>query len=221
MNKQLFSTAIITAVFVLIAQFVSGLVGQSVLNLGGAGTGYTHYQTENFLQGLYAGTSGQFHVSNSGAITNSGTLAQTGIATFSGASTFASTLQVDSVRYGGLPLNVATTTKILSAAEACDYSAINFAAQAVSSTLRFPSSTAMISDCLSLIGGSKLLKVFAASSSAADIALAVGDASTTIYFPNEVNASGTYLQLNTLMTLDISSPSSTTGAVNIIVNKYK
>jgi len=38
-------------------------------DLGRAGIGPTHYQTENFLQGLYGGTVGQFKVSNAGKIT--------------------------------------------------------------------------------------------------------------------------------------------------------
>lgn len=41
---------------------------------GAAGIGPNHYQAENFLQGLYAGTTGQLKVTNAGVLTTSGSL---------------------------------------------------------------------------------------------------------------------------------------------------
>jgi len=38
-------------------------------DLGKAGAGQTHYQAENFIQGLFGGSTGQFKVSNAGKIT--------------------------------------------------------------------------------------------------------------------------------------------------------
>lgn len=43
-------------------------------NLGASGLGPNHYQTENFLQGLYAGPNGQAGFGSNGALTAGGTI---------------------------------------------------------------------------------------------------------------------------------------------------
>lgn len=69
MNKQnlvgaLAVVALLVSVFGL---YRIGTVTQALNAIGAAGVGPTHYQTENFLQGLYAGTAGQFYVDSTGA----------------------------------------------------------------------------------------------------------------------------------------------------------
>jgi len=80
-------------------------------DLGRAGIGPTHYQTENFLQGLYGGTVGQFKVSNAGKITVASTtygivLQGSGLQVKGSDSTSCYTLQVSN----GSVVSAATST---------------------------------------------------------------------------------------------------------------
>ena|SRR3990167_763525 len=97
MKNILISLAVAVVVF-----FVLSFSGAGNL-LGGAGIGPTHYQDENFLQGLHAGTSGQLIVSNAGLLTTSGGVTNTGAFTQSGAVALTSTLTVGS---GGTAVNL-------------------------------------------------------------------------------------------------------------------
>ena len=78
-------------------------------SLGAAGVGPTHYQTENFLQGLYAGTVGQFYVDRSGNVSSSqltaATVSFTGEVTLGSCSTKSYTLPI-------IPAGEATSTSI-------------------------------------------------------------------------------------------------------------
>lgn len=65
MKHKLITGIIVVAVLAL-AFFQFG--GPTLFGAAQSGTGPTQYQPWNFLQGLYAGTLGQFHVSNNGTI---------------------------------------------------------------------------------------------------------------------------------------------------------
>lgn len=83
-----FSFAVV-AVLVVVA-LGGGYAGAALFNqthLGAAGPGPTHYQQENFLQGLYAGQTGQFKLTNAGVLTDSGAVTFSGASTLSGATT--------------------------------------------------------------------------------------------------------------------------------------
>lgn len=90
--------SVLTLVFAVLYFSAMGL-------FGAAGIGPTHYQAENFLQGLYAGTSGQFSVSNTGALTSSGANTLSGATTFSGNTTIqqsaSSSLYIGGADYTG------------------------------------------------------------------------------------------------------------------------
>lgn len=64
---------IIVLVASIIGGFVSGLVGNQSDPVG-ASSGFAHYQTESFLQGVSAGARDQFSVSNTGVLTTSGNI---------------------------------------------------------------------------------------------------------------------------------------------------
>lgn len=81
------SLKVFTAVLGVLVLAVVGLYFRDSNNLGAAGIGPNHYQAENFLQGLYGGTGGQFVVSNVGALTSSGANALSGATTLSGTNT--------------------------------------------------------------------------------------------------------------------------------------
>jgi hypothetical protein len=68
MTKNLYIGALVVAF--LVTLFAGYGLHSSGL-LGAAGPGPTHYQAENFLQGLYAGVAGQFAVTNTGGVTAS------------------------------------------------------------------------------------------------------------------------------------------------------
>ena len=204
MNKTLnyISLGVQTLTLVLIGFLLFG--GSSVLG------GVTNYDQVDTTDG--------YSVDGTSIINGSGVW--TGTITAANAGTFNNTLQVDSIRYGSSPLNVATTTKILSASEFCDNSGIDFLPQGVSSTLRYPSSTALIADCLSLNGGVVEKFVKNTSSSASDLILSAGDASTTIvYSPN--NASSTFLKISNIFQVRARNVSSTTGEVRLEVVKFQ
>lgn len=71
-------------VIVLGVNYFSSVAAQ---NLSGAGTGENHYKTENFLQGLFAGTLGQLKVTNSGALQLLNTSGAPGAGIYIGSST--------------------------------------------------------------------------------------------------------------------------------------
>lgn len=72
MTKKIYILGALAVIALLVSVFAFYRVG--TIQLGSAGIGQNHYQSENFLQGLYAGTTGQFQINNSGAITTSGGL---------------------------------------------------------------------------------------------------------------------------------------------------
>ena len=77
---------LVIGVLVVLALVFGVLYYQAQSQLGGAGSGPNHFQTENFLQGLFGGTAGQFGVRNNGTTFNAGGVE------------------------GGTVLNIATTT---------------------------------------------------------------------------------------------------------------
>lgn len=74
MNKFLLALAVVA---LLVSVGAGYLAVKTNGLLGAAGYGSTHYQTENFLQGLYAGTTGQTQVTNGGAVLVGGTATST------------------------------------------------------------------------------------------------------------------------------------------------
>ena len=60
---------IIIGVLIVTTLIFGGLYFNTSSQLGAAGIGPTHYQTENFLQGAYFGKTGQSKFSNTGTLT--------------------------------------------------------------------------------------------------------------------------------------------------------
>jgi len=101
----------ILAVLVVLFGILYFNAQSQLADLGRAGIGPTHYQTENFLQGLYGGTVGQFKVSNAGKITVASTtygivLQGSGLQVKGSDSTSCYTLQVSN----GSVVSAATST---------------------------------------------------------------------------------------------------------------
>ena len=85
--KQLLLSALVGAVSALLVFLVAGLFSSA--GVGAIGIGPNHYQKENFLQGFSGGRTGQFDVSNAGAVITSSTL------TVQGASDFRDEISLD------------------------------------------------------------------------------------------------------------------------------
>ena len=79
--KHLALVASVSAGVALLVFFLAGLVGSSA-GLGAIGIGPNHFQKENFLQGFSGGRTGQFDVSNAGAVITSSTLTVQGVSDF-------------------------------------------------------------------------------------------------------------------------------------------
>ena len=155
-NLKLLGVAVLGAVVALVGFM---LVGQPVGQLlGGAGIGQNHYQTENFIQGLYAGTSGQFRVTNAGAITTSGAQNNSSTLTVEGATALRSTLTVTGetrtplVEMGTVAtLTTNATTATLTAAQVCDSNVIAWSPGA-SASATLPTAALVFADCLTTNG---------------------------------------------------------------------
>jgi len=100
MNQTL-KTILVAGATAIVVSLVLLLVGNTTsMQLGGAGAGPTHFQDENFVQGLHGGTAGQFILKNTGAVSSSAVFSVSGATTFAGAITLS----------GAKTLSGATTT---------------------------------------------------------------------------------------------------------------
>ena len=129
----------------LVLLFILVLVGGYQSGPGAAGTGETHYQTENFLQGLFAGTGGQFSISNLGVIKTTGDFNASGTPTFEVTSTFRQAIQLENCataeytltalagngHTGTTTTNIASTTVTLSGVPTDGVMLVSFATTSV------------------------------------------------------------------------------------------
>ena len=108
--------------------------------LGAAGAGQTHFQAENFLQGLFGGTTGQFRVRNDGSTVTKGLV------------------------QGGTVLSLATTTApyYLSGSEVCGVGLISATSTTKQANMMvvFPAATSTAASCLLSNGDSTSLRVY-------------------------------------------------------------
>lgn len=208
---------IIKVFTVVLAVLVLGVVGlyfKSSDNLGAAGIGQNHYQAENFLQGLYGGTRGQFVVSNVGALTSSGAMTLSGALTQSGAATFTSGLTLETIRFGGIKTLASAATTTLTAADVCDTTngMLLFSPKTANSSTTLPSATALIADCLDTVGEYK--DVLYGNSSTTGSSFLLAGASSTLL----TNASGTAsvsVNAGKYAVLRFQYTSSTAGTVDV------
>jgi hypothetical protein len=177
----------------------------------GANPGITHWQSEAFLQGIYAGTGQQLSISNAGAlttsggITNTGTLTQSGAAVFSGAVSGISTSSLTTLTVSGdtrlkspvktgsvcaLAQPTGATTTVISATNACDCGlGVATTSITAASTLNLPTAEAMYADCLTTNGDS--VRLFVKNATASTTVVTAGSASSTIAYDGSTGGSAT------------------------------
>ena len=171
--------------------------GNGVGSLGASvAFGPNHYQSDVFLQGLYAGTSRQLSISNaglittSGGITNSGTFTNSGALTQSAAFTATSDVRLKSpVKTGAIGSVAGTTSSVITAAQVCDD---NYATTTPSiteaSTLTTPSMVSLVADCLTTNGDEVSLTVL---NTTASTTVVTAGASSTLYYDGATGGSAT------------------------------
>lgn len=174
---------------VIVASLVFGVLNYAYLFHNArvlGGSGYTHYQTESFLQGLYSGTNRQLSISNagllttSGGITNSGTLTQSGATTLSGALTVTGETQTARAITGGSVLAIGNaTSSVLTAANICDYSGATITMTATSGAVTLPALSSLNGDCMAS-AGKTMEWFFRNDGTATTSALITAGASTTL-----------------------------------------
>ena len=123
---------IVIGVLVVLVLVFGILYYQAQSNLGRAGIGPTQYQTWNFLSGLFAGSTGQFKVSDKGKAI-----------------------------LGGLEYEISSATVTFTNAQLCSVSFIDYTSSATAAiaapTITFPAATS--TPCLPTIGDSTTLYI--------------------------------------------------------------
>lgn len=116
--------------------------------LGAAGSGPNHTQAENFLQGLFAGVRGQFHLDNSGSLTNSATTTLTGY----------TYVKSPVLSTGITTLTATATTTTLTAAQICAGGGVINWAPPHNSTATLPTTASLVAACLPSAGDSIVVR---------------------------------------------------------------
>jgi len=224
--KQHLSTVLVAALVAsVVSVLVGGLVGGQSANLGAA-IGVTRYPNSGIAsRGLRVSTSTTPSTPADGALEVTGAVSFSQVLTVLGLTTLSGPLQVDNIRYGGAAATItASTTMTATAANVCDNSILLVGTQAASSTLTLPGSAALIADCISLRGAVKTLRIKNTSTSASDVVLAAGDASTTIRFPagnaSTTSPVGLTIPINQIDRVTFIAASTTSGLVDIEVEKF-
>lgn len=202
---------ILVGIAALIASVVYGglqLVGDQ-LALGAAGTGYSHYQTENFLEGFYGGRRGQLQVTPTGTIVTSANVILSGTSTISGDVSFTSELTLDHLQFQtGSSTNTNLGASATSAASwFCGVSFTNLNGQTVSTTLQLPSSSAVTASTACDLDelGEFVTITLDNTTGTGDILFTRGDNSSTIRFNRGSVASTTQFQATDYMRLTIQN----------------
>ena len=204
--KQLFLSALVGAVSALLVFFIAGLFGSA--SLGAIGPGPTHFQKENFIQGLSVGRTGQFEVQNDGVVSSSAAFRTNGALSVSGNFTgatadFSGELEASLVEEGSLATLTQTSTVTISAAQLCDNNVLsfNFGRNQGSSTL--PSASSTVADCLTT-DGDVLTLFLRNTSSTSYFTLIAGDASTTLVSATStLTTTGANVQQSTMSRLQV------------------
>lgn len=187
MNKYLIA---LTVAVVLLAGAVGYVFyGQSNGLLGAAGSGPNHYQSENFLQGLFAGTKGQLKISNTGALTLTNSTA---------VNVIGGTLVANNFIQGsaGWSQTISATTT-LTAPQFCSAASVLVKNTTGSITITLPAATTTYVTCGSSLFGTWSTQLIANESS--NTVSFVGGTGTTIR-----TASGTTASLGASSTMLVS-----------------
>lgn len=195
MNKLLLVVIGAVALVALCFGVLGYLASHQGPPLGAAGIGTNHYLAENFLQGLYGGTLGQFFVKNTGAVSSSAAFSVSGAATLA-------TTHVGSFAEGGAALSL-TTTSTLTGTQLCTSNPITVANTTSTVTLTLPvaTDTNTVANCLTTDGDFFRLLVLDNGTNTVKFATSTGDT----YSPLMTNAT------NTVPAFQLSNSTGTTA----------
>lgn len=217
--KSIGVNAVVSAVVASLVCFVGLRLVSDQSDQFAAATGANRYGHSTFsTRGLRISTS------TTPSNPADGALEVTGASSFLQGATFSYFVQADSLRYGAAPASItASTTMVATAANVCDPSILLAGTQAVTSTLILPSSTAWIGDCLSLSGGVKILRIDNTSTTASNLVITAGDASTTIRYPVVAGVATTtlpFVAINEVVRMTVYNVSSSRGTIDIEFEKF-
>lgn len=140
MTKKIF-----IGVLVVVVLAIGFLTLHQPADLNASGTGPNHTQTENFFQGLFAGTGGQLRIGNTGAVTDGGTV-----------------------------LSISTGTT-LTVPQECNLALVAYASATNASAITLPAAASMNTGCLTADGMVRSFRINNTASTTLSFTTSTGD----------------------------------------------